>query len=139
MWRLIRKACMVCVIGLAAVCLLLLGLPNRYSRDKDSAYLRDVLGGIVLDSMKTRGSLPESFDQAMQVTGKTLSHRGNLYGGPLWYHKSRNDCFFFISAGPNGTLEMGRNDDLVVAWDNGQWLLDVGGEFVDREFEPPET
>jgi hypothetical protein len=52
----------------------------------------------------------------------------------MWYHACGDDGFFFISGGPDGNIEMGNGDDLVVAWKSGTWFV-ADSDFVERQLK----
>ncbi|HBO46005.1 MAG TPA: hypothetical protein DD670_19195 [Planctomycetaceae bacterium] len=128
--RVIRKSTVF--VAVSSLMCASVGCRPHYSENDNYEYVRDVLGGVVLASKDKTGHLPKTFDAALSDSGQTLSHRGDLYGGPISYTTRRPDCFFFVAAGPDD--ETFTLDDLVVVWENGRWFQ-ADRSFVSEEMK----
>jgi len=84
-------------------------------------YIRETLGGIVLDYKKNHGIFPDGFSIAVQASGLKLPRRGDLEGNPILYQKLENG-FRFVSYGQNRKFDNGDGDDMVYLYMNGDWV-----------------
>ncbi|MEM9217820.1 MAG: hypothetical protein AAGD25_26205 [Cyanobacteria bacterium P01_F01_bin.150] len=90
-------------------------------RSRNVAYLKDVLGGIVLEHRDTNGEVFASFEQSHTASGIVLDQRGDRFGRPLIYYKLGPESFKFHAFGPNGTNDNGGKDDIILIYEAGQW------------------
>ncbi len=123
MWPSILERCLL-QFSLFLVLLIppLLGCEGcGYSASANEQYIRSVLGPIVLQQIVKDGEAPDTLEQALKNFSGSLAHRGDYKGNSLAYIKLGKKSFCFVSGGPNGKIEMGKNDDLVVCYENGQW------------------
>jgi len=120
------------VVGLASAGLLLYLISWTYRTEANIEYVRDTLGGIVLEYRERHGRLPTTLTRAIETDGHRLSHRGDSFGRGVGYETLGDDCFWFICSGPDGVDDHGGGDDVVLVWERGTWFIGEAGFVQDR-------
>ena len=139
-----NKSTKLLILTVAIISVVLIGIVARvttgnlssqaHRRQEHFQYVRDELGNIVLDYIEGNSEPPDSFDLALQTSTRRLRHRGDYFGRGIVYKKIDAQSFFFISAGPNNRIEMGRADDLVICYEHGRWFLG-DSEYVKQAYD----
>jgi hypothetical protein len=94
--------------------------------ERNTAYMRDVVGDVVLSYRKNKGELPQTFDEALRSYPNRLGHRGDAYGRGYFYKRLTASSFALHCVGPNG--RSGDADDAVFVWDDDDGWRTLGIE-----------